>query len=56
MSGQVTEVLDYLEVYKPSDEVLKKDVEQRKIWKEVSVAKTAIKNRIRHIYPKPFSI
>ena len=24
MSGQVTEVLDYLEVYKPSDEVLKK--------------------------------
>lgn len=52
MTGQVSEVVSWIERYRPSKEVLETDGEQRKIWKEVDQLKMAIKNRARHISPR----
>jgi len=49
LTGQVSEVLDLLEKYRPTQEVLNSDPKERNIWKEFGQLKTAIINRVEHV-------
>lgn len=49
LTGQVSEVLAMLEKYRPTQEVLDSNPEERKIWKEFGQLKTAISNNVERV-------
>jgi len=50
LTGQVTEVLTMLEKkYRPTEEVLNSNPEERKIWKEAGQLRNAIENRVYNL-------
>ena len=50
LTGQVSEVLTMLEKkYRPTEEVLNSNPEERKIWKEAGQLRNAIENRVYNL-------